>query len=191
LGGEPVSINPDFRIILKILKIHDDNEVNEMFKIKKMLEWFYLNQLSFAVQPSEALTTLVEFIAPPETEETDPIRELYKRVRAERFAGKQPNKKYCFEFDAEEIYISFIQDYKIDLVEIEYLHWYKFLMMFANLSKDTAFQRKLELRTMDLKDFKGKDKTKMMKAQQAVQLPIKLNIEEKQKMEEYLRKLMM
>jgi len=186
IAGQETPINSDFRTILKILKIYEDNDVNDVRKFSLILEWFYpVIPVEYA---NEALTALVEFVAPPKEEYSDPMRSVY--MNNQEKLRKEKSQKYCFEFDAEEIYISFLYDYKIDLVEIEYLHWYKFLIMFSNLSKDTPFQRKMELRTMDLKDFKGKDRARMMKAQKAVQIPLKLSTEEMDQMSKLIETLM-
>jgi len=185
VDGVWTEINPDFRVILKILKLHWDNEIHETRKAGLMLGWFYR---TVQPHPLESLNALIGFIAPPEEVYDDPTRQLYKHKKDG--AGQRKPPKYCFEFDAEEIYISFLQDYKIDLIETEYMHWYKFLIMFSNLSKNTAFQRKMDLRTMDLKDFKGRERARMQKAQKAVQIPVKYNATELQMVNELMKTLM-
>jgi len=191
LNNKQAPINSDFRVALKILKLYSDPNVMEIKKSKMMFGWFYSESLdNYKVTRQEALEVMVDYLAPPKEDSSDPTRKIIeerKKKQSEQGATKPPS--YCFEYDAEEIYVSFIQDYKLDLVEINYLHWYKFLMMFSNLSKDTSFGRKVELRTMDLKDFKGKDKAKLMKAQKAIQIPVKLSTVETQMVEDLMVKL--
>jgi len=191
IGSSIVSINSDFRVILKILAIYDDPEVSESQKIRRIISWFYtISTEIILLEPRLLVKAMVEFIAPPKDVGDDLVKkavEEHKKSLVQE-TSKKPN--YCFEFDAEEIYVSFLQDYKIDLVTIEYLHWYKFLMLFSNLDKETAFGRKLELRTLDLKDFKGKDKTKLAKAQREVQIPVKLNSIETEMVNTVMAKLL-
>lgn len=46
------------------------------------------------------------------------------------------NIYYSFEYDAEYIYSAFLDQYGIDLQDIEYLHWWKFKAMFKSLKED-------------------------------------------------------
>ena len=80
--------------------------------------------------------------------------------------------------------------YGIDLTDVEFLHWYKFLMLLQTLSKDCPFGRKIELRTMDTKDLKGKDRAKILKAKEEVQIPVKLTEEEVRMTKELMAKLL-
>jgi hypothetical protein len=164
-----------------MLKLHGDPEVIDSKKMSLMLQWFY-PEIPTHVPIQAVADAMVKFIVPPDDNPADPTRRKPKRENA-----KAPS--YCFEFDAEEIFVSFLQEYRINLVSTTYLHWYEFLMLFGNLGKETAMMRKIELRTMDLSQFKGKDKAKLSKAQKAVQIPVKLSQEETSMIEELMRKL--
>ena len=183
VGTKFVPIESDYRVALKILHLQGDSTVREVKKIGYMLKWFYSEGLD-GVEVGKAIEVMVDFLA------------FSSKNRDSGFVQKVSQKseskgsKYCFEFDAEEIYVSFLQDYNIDLIDSNTkLHWYKFIMLFGNLSKETALMRKIELRTLDLSPYKGKDKVKLQRAQKEVQIPIKLTMQEASLVEDVMRKL--
>lgn len=45
-----------------------------------------------------------------------------------------------YELDADLIYSAFLGQYGIDLVDIEYLHWHKFLALLAGLNESTKLR---------------------------------------------------
>lgn len=45
-----------------------------------------------------------------------------------------------YELDADLIYSAFLGQYSIDLVEIEHLHWYKFLALLSGLNDSTRLR---------------------------------------------------
>jgi len=53
---------------------------------------------------------------------------------------------YSFVYDASFIFSAFRQTHSIDLEQIEYLHWWKFLALFMDLGSDTAFCSLVNLR---------------------------------------------
>ena len=168
VGGKDVAANADFRVALKILKLYSDPNVSGLWKTKMLLEWFYPELPRDVAGAIEALLT---FMSPPTEDTNDPIK---KYANERKSTKKSDSPTFCFEFDAKEIFSSFMQDYGIDLTETGFMHWYKFLMLFQTLSKDCPFNRKIELRTMDIKDLKGKDRAKILKAKEEVKIPVKL-----------------
>ena len=71
---------------------------------------------------------------------------LQKRM-AERKGKKQI---YSFEHDAGRIYAAFLLAYKIDLQDVEYMHWWRFRYLFESLPKDCEFVRAMEYRSVEL-----------------------------------------
>lgn len=66
--------------------------------------------------------------------------------------GINGNKPFDFEVDGALIYSAFIQTYGIDLLDTEYMHWWKFNALLADVSKDSRFSKVMEYRTIDLKN---------------------------------------
>ncbi len=75
----------------------------------------------------------------------------------------QNSQVYSYEFDDNYIYSAFLQQYNIDLQDIEYLHWWKFRSMFDGLSKDTKIIEIMGYRAIDLRTVKDKEERKRLK----------------------------
>jgi hypothetical protein len=167
--GECFPVNANFRTVLKILRLFGDNNVQDLHKAAWALEWFYRDK-----EPEDGLELMLEFINGPKKD-----------------AGSEPAPApaFCCEFDAEEIYVSFLKEYKLDLVSVKFLHWYKFRLLLANLSPESPFYRKINLRFMDLKGHTGEQYSKLSRAKRLVQLPQRLSREEERALNEMRGKL--
>ena len=162
-------INPHFANVLKILDVWDTAEdEKEMFL--SALQSFFLEPLDFTL----AVELFCRFLSNEKTE----TEEVSGSAVNPQTQGGAKGKSFCFNFDAKEIYTDFIREYSIDLLSVEYSHWYKFSILLKCLSDKSSFKQKISLRFMDLSQYKGKARAEMEKAKQAVQLPVKLNREE-------------
>lgn len=70
---------------------------------------------------------------------------------------KSVTQIYSFEYDDDYIYAAFMNQYNIDLQDIEYLHWWKFKAMFNSLKEDIKIVKIMEYRSMDLSKIKDKE----------------------------------
>lgn len=75
------------------------------------------------------------------------------RPARERGAGGGP-RAYDFEADAERIFSSFWQSYRIDLNDAN-LHWWKFRALLDGLPEDTSLSRAVYWRMVDTSKLKG------------------------------------
>lgn len=141
--GRAFCVNADFRVFLKIFRLFDDPEVKERDKRLLALAWFYREEV-----PPKGIELLYEFVSSD---------------------GEGGKRDFCWEFDAPEIYASFMQQYRIDLFDVDFLHWYKFRALFSGLGADTPFGRKVQLRNLDTKGLKNSAELERAKA--AVQIP--------------------
>lgn len=122
-----------------------DNSLRSKEKVKKCLALYYPvipNDLSAAVD------TALWFYRCGKEETT-----IQKRMAARR--GKSP--VYSFEHDAGLIYAAFLLAYRIDLQDIQYMHWWKFRFLFNALPKDCEFVRAMEYRSIDINDKMPKE----------------------------------
>lgn len=71
--------------------------------------------------------------------------------------GKSVTQIYSFEHDDGYIYAAFMEQYNIDLQDIEYLHWWKFKAMFNSLSEECLFSKIMGYRSMELSKIKDKE----------------------------------
>ena len=177
IDGKLYLINADFRNILRIFAILKDMKVPEDKRVEKLAAWFFVDVENIKLPYDTAIKSFLDFINP-----THPSR------RAEGVAPyeeQETERQFCYDFDAEEIYAGFLSEYGIDLVEAEFLHWYKFKILLGNLSGESAFKKKIELRFMDLSHFTGKSLADMAKTKESVQLPIEYSDDELREINEF------
>ena len=94
--------------------------------------------------------------------------------------GKSVTQIYSFEHDDDYIYAAFMDQYNIDLQDIEYLHWWKFKAMFKSLKEDNEIVKIMGYRSMDLSKIKSKEeKAYYKKMQELYKLPMPKDEQEK------------
>ncbi len=87
---------------------------------------------------------------------------------------------YSFEYDDDYIYSAFLDQYNIDLQDIEYLHWWKFKAMFKSLKDDNMIVKIMGYRSMDLSKVKDKEQKAYYKRMQKLyEIPISKNEQNK------------
>ena len=88
-----------------------------------------------------------------------------KYIKEHDIVIEKPDKHYDYDYDADSIYASFMYDYKIDLQDIDTMHWWKFNALLRGLSDDTRFKKILHIRTYDMTDLSNKAKMRIQKIQ--------------------------
>jgi len=87
---------------------------------------------------------------------------------------------YDFEIDAPLIYAAFLQQYGIDMQEIEDMHWWRFSALFSALSEDCEITKIMSYRAVDLASIKNKaERARLSKLQAKHRLPSNLTNEQK------------
>ena len=171
IGGDWFFINAGFKNILRIFDMLDDENIPEVKKICKLREWFFVDDLPEGVSSEVMAEAFVGFLTTPPAG-TPPRRGMGVGTGETGRTGEtgERERQFCYNFDAGEIYAGFLSEYDIDLIEAD-LHWYKFRILLENLSPESAFKRKIELRFMDLNDYSGRKFAELAEAKEAVQLP--------------------
>lgn len=145
-------IRTDFRESIKFELLMQDRTISDDKKIRMILNLYY-----YRPEQIKDLKKALEEIA-----------WFYKggdKIEAKNSKEKEGKKKqiYNYEFDAEYIYSAFMQQYKIDLNSIKYLHWWKFKALFINLSEDVLFSKIMKYRATELSSIKDKEMKKFYK----------------------------
>ena len=79
------------------------------------------------------------------------------------------------------IYTAFLDQYRLDLNDIDYLHWFKFKAMFEGLKSDNKICEIMGYRAIDVSKIKDKDeKKRYKKLQREYALPDDRTEEEKE-----------
>lgn len=153
--GREIAIDPDFRTVLRCMRVLTDPDVSAGDAAYLLMLWFFKG-----VFVTDAFSLFASFLA--DGTETD---------------GSEPPMMDC-EQDADVIYASFLREYGIDLLETG-MHWVKFRALLSGLSSQSALAARMQLRDMDTSKLKGKDKTKAEKAKRRVALRERVSAEEK------------
>ena len=171
IGEKVYKINTDFRIGLACFRAINDENLDDSLRGIVILSLLYGEEVEFSRDEiEEAIKKAILFLT-CRTEET----ETSKTAKIEK-------KVMDFEYDKDYIFASFMSDYGINLHTIEYLHWFEFNALIQGLSENSIFAKVINLREMDLNEYKDvKTREKIKKAQERVKLPteqIKVNDEE-------------
>lgn len=143
LDGVPIAA--DFRNMLRFSRALQDAQLSEEEKARRGLTLLF-GELPPG-GPDRALELLLWFYcggrAPEDASDAAPT---HRQARA-----------YDFDADADYIYTSFVQAYRIDLFTVDFLHWWEFLALLNHLPEDTILARIMQWRTMDLSQVKDKE----------------------------------
>jgi len=155
VGSLQLPIDTDFRTWIKLESLLLDEELNQGDKLVLALKLVYPNP----VPPFFLMEALEE------------IFWFYTCGKAPADDGKDEEAEereaiFSYEADAPYLYAAFLEQYGIDLTEVE-LHWWKFQALMKGLKPDTLFVKILGYRAMklpaDLPTEKREFYTKMKK----------------------------
>ena len=164
---EGLKIDTNFRSFILFELLMQDNEVKEKDKILLALKLFY----------KEPIKDIKKAI--------DGILWFYKCGENKKTPKKGGNERkkliYSFEYDAKYIYSAFLDQYGIDLNEIDQLHWFKFKALFEGLKSDNKICEIMSYRAINLNKIKDKnEKEKYKRLQRQWALPDNRTIDEKE-----------
>lgn len=162
--GNEIEIITDFREYIRLLDMLKDPDIDEMQKYTIIQEYF----LEDIVVDEDAVLALSSFI-------TMGMRDVLDLEETEsEEVGEQKHEKELFSYSFDYAYIlsGFLHDYGIDLMEISYMHWWKFRMLFDGLSENTEIKQRIMYRSIDLSTISDKEERKRIsRIQRSIQLP--------------------
>lgn len=163
--GEFYPIITDFREYIRLLDMLKCKELNEIQRIMILGEYF-LTDISIDQEAIHALTGFVTMDLKEKENNSDSEEEGEWQEETEK------KNLFSYEIDYPYILSGFLRDYGIDLETVEYLHWWKFRMLFNGLSDDTEIKQRIMYRGINLSDIKDRDERKrILKIQRSIQLP--------------------
>lgn len=106
-----------------------------------------------------------------------------KSAESKKGIGKgKATQIYSFEYDDDYIYSAFLDQYGVDLQDIQYMHWWKFKAMFKALKEDNELVKIMGYRAMDLSKIKDKEQKAYYKRMKDMyKIPNNINKDEKEK----------
>lgn len=163
-------INTDFRISILFELLMQDKTVSKKEKILQSLQLYYPD-LDKIKDFNKAIQDMLWF-----------YRCGKELANSKENNNVERNKQiYSYEFDDDKIYSAFMEQYNIDLQDIEYLHWWKFKALFNALSENTQFVKIMGYRAMNVNEIKDKKmKKQYRKLQKMYALPDMRTEEEKE-----------
>lgn len=167
-----LKLRTDFRESIKFELLMQDNKLDEQTKIMQALRLYYYD-ISKIKDIKQAINDILWFYA---CGRKDINVDKNKKENAEN------NKQiYSYEFDDKYIYGAFMEQYKIDLNSIKYLHWWKFKALMDNLNENIQFVKVMGYRAIDLSKIKDKEeKARYKKLKKLYALPDMRTIEQKE-----------
>lgn len=167
IDGVVYEVNASFDVILKIIKLLDDERVHELARPGiglKLLLGSTLEEYEFEDRINifkDICEMYIEFEKPKTDRLGNPMP-----------APKQENNQVLdYEQDAEYIYASFMQAYGIDLIDEQgKLHWNKFKALLNGLPKGTKVVEVISIRSWKPSDDKKKRNATMRELQKTFRL---------------------
>ncbi|WP_026584198.1 Gp15 family bacteriophage protein [Bacillus sp. J33] len=133
--GQTIKLNLAFDNVLRVRELLQDDVFSGAEKLLILFEMLVKNANGLNFSFNE-INQLIGFIF-------DEI--LFPKK------GSDGRSHFDFDQDAAFIYASFLQDYKMDLFEMQgKLHWEKFLALLEGLSDDTKFKEVVSIRAQKI-----------------------------------------
>lgn len=142
IDGIEYKINTDFRIGIMFELLIQDNTLTDMEKVEIALNLYYPE---IPHDPIQALEKILWFYRCGKEYDAESPQEGTEGTT-------QQQAIYSFEHDAEYIYAAFLDQYGIDLQDIEHLHWWKFKALFKGLKEDNLIVKIMGYRAIQIDD---------------------------------------
>lgn len=189
IGSKKYEIDADFRTIMNIEGIIFGKEVTEDQKnfAKEMMQEVEINEKDAITNAKyyDALKIFYKDNIPDDLEEAiEKMLWFYSRGKEETSKTKTKKKVISFEHDFDYINAGFMQDYKIDLFEVDFLHWWKFMSLFSALHDDCKICEIIGYRSAELKNFDKEQRKRIREMQKIYALPDDISKEEKKRQDE-------
>ena len=174
IGEKKYKINTDFRVAIECNEIAESNDVGDIERPLAIIYKLYGEEGLNNPQDWEKLIELaIKYLC------------LGKEL-------EENNDEPDMDLKKDRYYIrsSFIQDYKYNPYDMDYLHWWDFFNDLSNLSNSEfgnccILNRVRNLRTMDVSKIKDyKEQQKILKAKERVSLKSKEDIDSEMTREE-------
>ncbi len=168
ISGKEYKIITDFREWIRFIDMMNDKELPPDLKVMFTLSMFPGGLSLPDVELKDLLKSFSLFLAcKTETEDDD--------TAADSDDDNPPPRKpqiLSYSVDAPYIIAGFMQDYGIDLLTVDYMHWWKFRALLDGLRDDTEIKRRMYYRSIDTSKIKNKEERKRIRRIQAeIRLP--------------------
>ena len=151
-----LAINPAFDIVLEIQKLYREEGLTDLEKTNQALKMLVKNNWNLRLFDARERIELLEEIS-----------KKFISVKKRPQLRKSAVPILDFEEDGDYIYASFMQAYRIDLIDMQgRLPWKKFLFLFNGLPAETKIKQVMRIRDMELPEFTGKNQKQIQEIQE-------------------------
>ena len=181
ISGQEYKINSDFRTSILFELLMQDSGIDDEEKTFIAIRLYYENEENkdkdFSIGVFKDLIEAMMWFYSCGKEK--------KEEHKEDIQGEAPERKnnliYSFEYDDDYIYSAFLTQYKIDLNDINYLHWWKFRAMMNGLNSDLQLVKIMGYRSIEITgDMSKSEKQFYSKMKKIYALPDLRTEEEKE-----------
>ena len=157
VDGREYLVYTDYRDWITFTLMFMDNELSEKEKVISAFQWFY----EMPPYSAESIKTLSWFLFCGKTEK-----------QTDKKTAEKEKPIFSYECDAHLLIAAFIEQYGIDLTNIDYLHWWKFKALFDGLNDHTTLKQYMQYRSIDTSKIKDKEERRRIRRIQAqIKLP--------------------
>lgn len=173
INGKNYNLNLSFDNVLRLFEMFSDDEIDEVEKIfvaLKMLTDNFFYELTIEEAIEVYTYIFEEFI---KISKEDPIEYDLLGNPLPKIEREETERVYSLLHDSDYIFASFMQAYKIDLIEEQgKLHWKKFNALLNGLPSNTKFIEVIKIRSWKpSKHDSSEYKEQMRKLQRQYELP--------------------
>lgn len=197
IGGLNYNIDPDFRTMIEIEELITGKNVTEEQKAfaKEIMQFnpeFSFEEACVNAKYYEALSLFYKGNIPGDLGEAiEKLIWFYGCGKQEKETKQSKKPVYSYRHDFDYINAGFLQDYKIDLLEVEFLHWWKFVSLFSALRDDCKIREIMGYRGADTKDMDKEQKKFVKKMQKLYALPEDGLLKEEKELKDKLREALL
>lgn len=166
ISGIELPIETGFRTGMLVEMAIYSGELTEQELLDRVLRLYYSDEVLAIISrldhPEEAFYAALWFYSCGKR--TQDVND--KQKKKEKQAGMSA-RAYDFDVDAPLIYAAFLDQYRIDLNEIETMHWWAFTALFSALDERHPISKIMTYRTTKLSDIKDKKRRQQIAELQA------------------------
>ncbi|MEG0904444.1 MAG: bacteriophage Gp15 family protein [Lachnospiraceae bacterium] len=171
----------DFREWLKFLDLIQDESVPDTVKVDLLMQWYKEKP------PTEeaSLYALCDFLLVKGLYIPMGIDAIMESHNVKEGVGDDEKNdsveppSFSYAIDAPAILCAFLATYQIDLHEVNYLHWWKFKLLFDGLPENTEIKQRMAYRTAKIDCIKDKDEKRRIKdIKRRIALPIERELDD-------------
>ena len=169
INGREYPIITDFREWLRFSDMLK-SDIPENYKLE-FLEDMFLEEMPSMYSPEDielVMNAITDFLSLAELEfpmlrqeEEEPGNVFEEGVK----------KAIYYEQDAPYIISAFQREYQIDLLSVEYLHWWKFRILLDGLSEESQIKKRIYWRTCDVSKMDQKERMKILSIRRRITIP--------------------